>query len=237
VHGWLAHIQSHQLLYTQQLNADCTFGCKILALIDRAIQLYFRECMHADRQVGAARLLVFDRYQGEIIMNTFNYTALPSSIAKLVARPTPSPQPTPAPITPTGRGTMAYNFKPFPDFLLSANQVATLQNVVSTAPTWFGVHGPCKVCPRFQSGGACQTDCPRAATHWSPTDGEIIPYLTWIRNKGQDPAKKGGGRPKSGQQLGNKRSRAPSPSPHEPKSDGKKKVKFAPTPNPTNSDF
>jgi hypothetical protein len=42
VHGWLAHIQSHELLYTQQLNADRTFGCKILALIDQAIQLYFR---------------------------------------------------------------------------------------------------------------------------------------------------------------------------------------------------
>jgi hypothetical protein len=113
VHGWLAHIQSHELLYTQQLNADHTFGCKILALIDWAIQLYFCKCMHADHQVGTAQLLVFDRYQGEIIMNTFNYTALPSSIAKLVARPTPSPQPTPAPTTTMGHGTMAYHLTRF----------------------------------------------------------------------------------------------------------------------------
>jgi 2-succinyl-5-enolpyruvyl-6-hydroxy-3-cyclohexene-1-carboxylate synthase len=73
VHSWLAHIQSHELLYTQQLNAYHAFGCKILVLIDRAVKLYFREYMHTNRQARAAWLLMFTCYQGEIIMNTFNY--------------------------------------------------------------------------------------------------------------------------------------------------------------------
>ena len=38
-------------------------------------------CKVRDRQIGATRMLVFDRYQNEIMTNTFTYTALPSSIA------------------------------------------------------------------------------------------------------------------------------------------------------------
>ena len=81
VHGWVTHVRAHELLYTQQVQADCTFGCKVLALIDRAVQLYFCDCMVRDQHIGAAQMLVFDRYQNEIMMNTFTYTALPSSIA------------------------------------------------------------------------------------------------------------------------------------------------------------
>jgi hypothetical protein len=244
VHGWLAHIQAHELLYTQQLHADRAFGCKILALIDRAIQLYFRECMHTDRQVGAARFLMFDRYQNEIIMNTFTYTALPSAIAKLLAKPAPATQsslsPAPVPSRLPSSGPMAYNFDPYPEFQLAIDQVAILQNMVNTAPLWMGPQGQCRVCPRFQSGGACTADCPRAATHRSPTDQEIGPYIAWIRNRGRTSAAGGGGgggKSKSNQSTGEKRQRPSSPTPPAPKQDGKKKVKFASNTKSTESDF
>jgi hypothetical protein len=61
VRGWVTHVRANELLYTQQVQADRAFGCKVLALIDRAVQLYFRECMDRDRQLGAARMLAFDR--------------------------------------------------------------------------------------------------------------------------------------------------------------------------------
>jgi hypothetical protein len=52
--GWGSHIRDHELLYAQQMRADRTFGSKILALIDRAIQLYFRACMDEDSRMSAA---------------------------------------------------------------------------------------------------------------------------------------------------------------------------------------
>jgi hypothetical protein len=54
IQGWGSHIREHEILYAQQMRADRAFGCKILALIDWAVQLYFRSCLDEENQMGAA---------------------------------------------------------------------------------------------------------------------------------------------------------------------------------------
>jgi hypothetical protein len=174
------------------MRADRTFGSKILALIDRAIQLYFRACMDEDSRMGAARHLMFYRYQSEIIMNTFTFTTLPTIIANLISRKadTPSPFPGLDAFLPTASGpkygnTPVFNHSPYPSFQKTAAQVVLLQRALSTAPTWSKSHPPCKPCPKFLSGGACAAECPRAATHRAPFDDEIGPYVQWIQTRGR----------------------------------------------------
>jgi hypothetical protein len=236
VRSWVTHIRDNELLYTQQVQADRAFGCKVLALIDRAVQLYFRECMLRDRQLGAARMLTFDRYQNEIMMNTFTYTALPASIAQLITTST-TPIPTPIPSSnfhSTSAGhTPVFNFEQIPTFQATPDRIARLLNTLSTAPDWTGpAHGPCKPCPKYHSGGACIAECPRADTHRCPRQDEIGPYIKWLRDKGSStnsPYNPNNRSNKSNYSSGttntNKRRGAPSPSPEH----GTKTVKFATT--------
>jgi hypothetical protein len=147
VQGWLTHIRDNQMVYTQLMRADLAFGSKVLALIDRAVQLYFRACMDSTRQAAAERLLIFDHYQNQIIMNTFMFTTLPAAIAQLVTR-TPSTaaglsQAGPAPTATPDRGPPVFNEGCLPSFRATPTQVALLQNRVSSAPMWSFPHQPC----------------------------------------------------------------------------------------------
>jgi hypothetical protein len=45
IQGWLTHICEHKLVYAQLIWMDPAFGSKVLTLIDRGIQLYFRACL------------------------------------------------------------------------------------------------------------------------------------------------------------------------------------------------
>jgi len=237
INGWVTHIRDNELLYTQQIQADRAFGCKVLALIDRAVQLYFRECMVRDRQLGAARMLTFDRYQNEIMMNTFTYTALPASIARLVSTsvtPTSTPNPTPSSSSHSTSGghTPVFNFEQIPTFQATPDRIARMLNTLSTAPNWTGPsHGPCKPCPKYHSGGACIAECPRADTHRCPRHDEIGPYIKWLRDTGNantSPHNPNNRSNKFNNDSGtsnntNKRRGAPSPSPER----STKTVKFA----------
>lgn len=196
------------------MRADRTFGSKILALIDRAIQLYFRACMDEDNRMSAARHLMFDRYQSEIIMNTFTFTTLPSVIANLISRKpdTVSPflglgSPDPTTTGPRLGTTPVFNLAPYPSFHATPNQVRQLQNSLSTAPTWSKGHPPCKPCPKFLSGGACTAECPRSATHRAPFDDEIGPYVLWLQTRGR--VSTPNGNPTGAQ--GNRNPKRPSP--------------------------
>jgi hypothetical protein len=182
------------------------------------------------------------------MMNTFTYTALPSSIARLVPNSThPPPTPTPTPSTTSysasASHTPVFNFEQIPTFQASPDRVARLLNTLSTAPSWTSpTHGPCKPCPKYHSSGACVAECPRADTHRCPRHEEIGPYLKWLKDKGSSPsthqnsssssngrhAKPSNASSNSG--TNNKRRGAPSPSPER----NTKTVKFAGT---TKQDF
>jgi hypothetical protein len=119
-------------------------------------------------------MLVFDRYQNEIMMNTFTYTALPSSIAQLVPTSstttlTPNPTPSTKIHSPLASHTPVFNFEQIPTFQASPDHVAQLLTNLSAAPNWtLPHHGPCKPCPKYHLGGACVAECPRADTHRCP---------------------------------------------------------------------
>jgi hypothetical protein len=91
---WVTHICDNEMVYTQQMCADQAFGAKVLPLIDRAVQLYFRASLDVAQHAGTACTLIFDSYQAQVTMNTFSFTALPTTIALLVAH-------TQSPLTPT----------------------------------------------------------------------------------------------------------------------------------------
>jgi hypothetical protein len=187
IQGWLTHIREHQLVYAQLIRTDPAFGSKVLALIDRGVQLYFRACLDPLRQAGAERFLIFDQYQQQIIMNTFAFTILPTAIAQLLHRPTPTYSPSAhsfsQPRHASTTGTTIFNTDRLPSFQLPPAQVRILQNAVSTAPQWSYPHSPCHPCPRYHCGGECSNDCPRADTHRPPRDEEIGPFLQWIHSR------------------------------------------------------
>ena len=214
--GWGSHIREHEILYAQQMRADRTFGCKILALIDRAIQLYFRACLDEDNRTSAARHLMFDRYQSEIIMNTFTYTTLPTIIAHLISQKSDTlsfflglSSPNPHTNGPKLGSTPVFNLAPYPSFKATPTQVRQLLNTLSTAPTWSHGHPPCQPCPKYLSGSACVAECPRAATHRSPRADEIAPYIQWLQTRGRasHPTDNPSGTP------GGRKPRRPTPNP------------------------
>jgi hypothetical protein len=221
------------MVYAQLMRTDPAFGSKVLALIDRATQLYFRACLDPARRAGAERLLTFQAYQTQIIMNTFAFTTLPASIAQLVSRPqAPVAAGTPTssgPTTSVASGPPVFNPDRLPSFQANPDQVAILQNRVSSAPMWSYPHPPCRPCPRYHSGGECVTTCPRADTHRPPRDEEIAPYANWVQTRTRGPpapgtstAKQSGrtparrphtNQPRTGEAAPAKRSRANSPHP------------------------
>jgi hypothetical protein len=185
VQGWIAHIRENQLVYAQLLRADHAFGCRILALIDRAVQLYFRACLDPARRQGAERLLLFESYQSAIIMNTFSYPVLPASIARLINLPsTPAtgltrPSHTNPSSTPSSDSPV-YNPDRLPSLRATPAEVSRLQNRLTSAPLWTTCHPACRPCPKYHSGGECTSSCPRAATHRPPTDSDIASYHDWV---------------------------------------------------------
>jgi hypothetical protein len=243
VQSWLAHIRENQMVYAQLIRVDTTFGSKVLALIDRAIQLYFRACLDPIRQAGAERLLMFDTYQTQIVMNTFAYTVLPAAITCLLLQSpstgaTSSSLHTNSSSTPTPvNGTPVFNMDRLPSFRVAPDLVSTLQNRVSTAPTWHHPHPPCRACPRYQSGGECVSTCPRAATHRPPRDAEIDPYLKWVNSLTRSPTPSG---TSSGGQTGNNRHRQRRPNTnnnYRPSNSAPAKRHRPSSPRPANSGF
>jgi hypothetical protein len=190
VQGWISHIQDHQTVYAQLMRADIGFGCRLLALIDRAIQLYFRACLDPNRQPGAERLLQFDSYQAQIIMHTFSYPVLPAAIARLLQLATvaspglTNPSHHQPHSSPSDSVRHVFNPDRLPSFRATPDIVSILQNRIASSPKWTGrSNTSCHPCPRYHSGGECTTDCPRAATHRPPKDTEIGPYVEWMTSK------------------------------------------------------